>query len=350
MSTFKFLGEPFVSRWMGRPLGSIQQSPGALLPYEVDFSTLGDGVLPDRFTAPNWAVSSGAAVGTPTGTSRLTNGDFESWSSPTDADNWIETIAGGSTVNRDGVEQRSGTYCCRLDIDAGNNNAEINQIPTVALGGWLSTGWWLKSSAASGKSALILHKNQYPENYAVYLTNSYQNFTQSSVKRLAAGFGVGVRKLSAASSSIYIDDVVTTEHNTSSLVATVEAGASDVTVKAGWTLPGNPDSPLAGVIMNADSATNPVNYVVFLVNGDRNNSYLFKIVGTTVTQVATTAITYADGANVELRKSGTTYQMYYNGAQVGANQTISDSELVDNTIHGMFSTSANSSCDYFFAE
>lgn len=46
------------------------------------------------------------------------NGDFESWASATNADNWIEVISGGS-VNRDDTDQRSGTYCCRIDKTSG---------------------------------------------------------------------------------------------------------------------------------------------------------------------------------------------------------------------------------------
>jgi hypothetical protein len=46
-------------------------------------------------------------------------------------------------------------------------------------------------------------------------------------------------------------------------------------------------------------------------------------------------------------KSGTSYTLYYNNLIVGTTSTISDAGIVDNTKHGLFSTSANNSLDGF---
>jgi len=64
------------------------------------------------------------------GSNAIQDGDFYNWkvSAPTtDLYYWVETIAGTSTVNRDTAEVQVGNYCVRLDIDALNSQAEIEQ-------------------------------------------------------------------------------------------------------------------------------------------------------------------------------------------------------------------------------
>jgi len=64
------------------------------------------------------------------GSNALEDGDFYSWkvaAPTTDLYYWVETIAGTSTVNRDTAQVQVGTYCVRLDIDAGPNQAGIEQ-------------------------------------------------------------------------------------------------------------------------------------------------------------------------------------------------------------------------------
>lgn len=43
---------------------------------------------------------------------------MQNWTSPTDASDWSEALAGTSTVNRDDVNNLVGDYCARMDIDA----------------------------------------------------------------------------------------------------------------------------------------------------------------------------------------------------------------------------------------
>lgn len=68
------------------------------------------------------------------GSNALTDGDFYYWTvddPTTDLYYWVETLAGTSTVNRDTAEVQVGSYCVRLDIDALNSAANIQQ--TVSL-------------------------------------------------------------------------------------------------------------------------------------------------------------------------------------------------------------------------
>ena len=58
-------------------------------------------------------------------------------------------------------------------------------------------------------------------------------------------------------------------------------------------------------------------------------------------------MTYVAGATLRVIKDATKYRVYYNNALVGSEQTISDAGIIDNTIHGLFSTYSGNSFDNF---
>lgn len=316
--------------------------------FSYDFSTLADGSLPSVFTGSTWAISTGVGVNTPTeGDELLTDGGLENWTNPTNLTSWTESIAGTSTVNQDtdAGDLHGGSSAARLDIDASNNYAVISQVPTLSLGDWFVAKCWMKSSEATGKTGQIKNSNQYPEAGSKALTDTYAEFKFSSLKCVTAGFSVGYCNASAASSSIFVDDC--SVKKLTGVYATVNAKKSDVTVKAGWTITG---LSLAGIVMNMDNAATPLNYVILHHNASAAIQ-LLKVVNGTPTQVyANGAIPYVAGATIELRKSGTTYSVYYNGSQIGTGQTISDAGIINNTIHGMFSNDGGNSVNSFFVE
>jgi len=64
------------------------------------------------------------------GTNVIRDGDFFNWkvaAPTTDLYYWVETTAGTSTINRDTLQVQVGNYCVRMDIDALNSQAEIEQ-------------------------------------------------------------------------------------------------------------------------------------------------------------------------------------------------------------------------------
>lgn len=74
----------------------------------------------------------------------MVNGNLESWASATDANNWGEIIEGSSSINRDGVDQRSGTFCARLTAANAlvffNNSINFVYLP----GKWYRLELWSK--------------------------------------------------------------------------------------------------------------------------------------------------------------------------------------------------------------
>ncbi len=92
----------------------------------------------------------------------------------------------------------------------------------------------------------------------------------------------------------------------------------------------------AGVVLNLDNADNPQNFVIAYHDG--TNAYLEKNVNGTYTSLINTAATYVEGAEIKVLKKDNVYKLVYNGIQIGSDQTISDASIVDNTLHGLFST------------
>lgn len=98
-----------------------------------------------------------------------------------------------------------------------------------------------------------------------------------------------------------------------------------------------------GLALSVDSASNPQNGVLVYLDG--TNCKIDKIVGGNVTNVRTTAVTYSAGARLAVVKEGMSYRVFYNDQLVGAENTISDTSVVDNTLHGLYSTNAGNTLD-----
>ncbi len=93
-------------------------------------------------------------------------------------------------------------------------------------------------------------------------------------------------------------------------------------------------------------AANPTNCIVAQYDRLRVRPQVYKKVGATYTTVQDITAAYSAGALLELRRTAaTTFQVWYNNAQVGADLTIGD---VDGIYWGIFSTAGGSQLDSFF--
>lgn len=55
------------------------------------------------------------------------NGGFETWTTPTNAANWTESVSGSSTINQEAVTPYAGAYACRMDVDEFGAYVGISQ-------------------------------------------------------------------------------------------------------------------------------------------------------------------------------------------------------------------------------
>ena len=135
------------------------------------------------------------------------------------------------------------------------------------------------------------------------------------------------------------------------LFLTRPATQANVIVKADWT----PDAlghTHCGIVARLDSTSNPLNYLLALVTLDKNGyqyATLHKVVnGVLTTLITNTYAAFVAGAYLEVRCDGNTISLWYNNVQVGANQTVNDAGILNNKIHGVFSTDGGNKLNRFF--
>lgn len=106
------------------------------------------------------------------------------------------------------------------------------------------------------------------------------------------------------------------------------------------TMPSAPNNSRLSGITLCDSLTNPLSYLSLVYTIDTAGAALLgltKYVNDARTAlIAATAITFVANAPCELRRlpSTNTFQVWYNGVQVGTDQTVSDAAIINNNLYG----------------
>jgi len=283
-----------------------------------------------------WAVDGGGrAYNTPTlGSELLTNGGLESWTTSTNLASWTESISGTSTVNQETVDIHGGSNALRIDVDAGNSLAYIQQNGVAVTNNWYQLIAWVKGSAGGLAATLGTTNFPWAASYIQAITTSYAQYI---VTGRATGTGILLARSSAASQSVYIDDLTLKQLTASTLMAT-KRGAQNQTplAKINALLEGTQ----AGVIGWLDDPSNPQNFITAIRN-HAGTVALLKCVAGVYTSLVSSTVAFVSDAAIEIRRpSGNTFRLYYNGVQVGADQTVNDTVIADNTAphYGLCST------------
>jgi len=140
----------------------------------------------------------------------------------------------------------------------------------------------------------------------------------------------------------YFDAVSVKALTLSDLISGADYGYSDVIVNADLAVT---TLTQAGVIACLDSLATPANFL--LAHHDRTNATLLKRVAGVYTSLISAAATYVANAPIRIIKDGTTVTLFYNNSVVGTPQTVNDAGIINNKIHGTFSTYASNTCDNF---
>jgi len=136
------------------------------------------------------------------GSEKLTDGAVENWGSSTDLTSWTESLAGTSTVNREGSVTHGGSFALRYDIDGSNSDANAAQTLSNANGDLIEITYWTKASTTAKSARVDLGANQGPTHT---LTTTYVQFTEL-LRALAANVALTPRRVTGTSASIYFDD------------------------------------------------------------------------------------------------------------------------------------------------
>lgn len=140
-----------------------------------------------------------------------------------------------------------------------------------------------------------------------------------------------------------VDNVTYEPLTLNTLIAGINTAHKDAIVKAKIT-----DTSIyhwEGVVANVDSLSTPKYFLVaaLLQNGPNRQVLMLKCVNGVYTYISGGTVSYVAGKEVEIRtrRDGANLLAtpYYNGVATSVEQTISDAGIVDNTIHGIFSTS-----------
>jgi len=292
-----------------------------------------------------WATDgSGRGFNAPTaGSELLTNGSMEAGSPPS---NW--TVAGTDATITSVTDERTGGAGTKAIEATWNNNARrFHQQFTATTAQWVQVVCWGKKM--SGPLDSFIFQIRESDNSGVLtiaspgvgLDATWQQFHMIA-RMLTANPYVVFRSpndLAGVAQVLRFDDVSAKPLSLASLFATVDAGIANATPRANiWANEFNDDFRVpAGVVANLDDPDSPANFV--LAYHDTSLFRVVKCVGGVYTVLIDTALAYVQGAAVEIRRpTGNTYRFYYNGAQVGTDQTVSDAGIVSNTHYGAFST------------
>lgn len=281
----------------------------------------------------------GLAVPVPSlGAGRVVNGEFAT-ASPL---GWAPGPGGNNTViarvdcaTSPNIAPTGGAdeYALGVTSVLGTSFAYAYPNPTISVGDWyLASGRMYIPATNAVKSARI-------------------RFVSSSASTVAAGQWVGFLRVGrvAVSQPIYLDnqsatngdivyfDAISFRVLSLASMFSTRAYTTHATTKARATVVAG---TRAGVVANLDSASSPANFVI--ASHDGQLARLTKCVAGTYTELVSAAATYVAGAFVEIRRpaGGDVWALYYNGVQVGANQTISDAAIKAGTLHGYFNTYA----------
>ena len=317
------------------PMPNLGLTGGGLLPYQFIASEHGDGAIPYPLIGSTWAVSGGVAINTPTeGANVFSAGDMESGDPPT---GWSAQNSATLSANADA---HGGSQS--LSVLGGASYSHGLATPTVLDDTWYRFRAWIKTLSGLGRIRVAVVQSSTVYDKLDINAAAYAEYTGGVLASSTAMYQYAYSK--AATDQNLFDDWTLHPLTLAELPLIMQTGVSDVICRASWDIAyGNP----SGVIVNVDSLSSPLNYVIAQHNG-RNGIGLIKCVNGVYTEVVTATVNHVSDALVEVRKSGTTYQLFYNNVQQGADQTISDPEIINNTIHGAFSVGGGSQMKSFF--
>lgn len=318
--------------------------PSSLLPLIIDFSVMPDGPLPAMFVGTTWTISSGKAINTPAlGLELLSDPGLEA----TYTAGLCATLAknGSPTVSDGAPDVHGGSHSQQFTATGGSDYLQ-HSIAVTLHKFYCYSVYGKRTSGSQIMAGQTIYQAGGWEVSRQIDSAVYARYMLYSRSR-NAGQPFYLRPIGMQFGSTYdtfiVDDESLKQVTDSSLFSTVDVLEYDVTVRCtisavnGITIIPTPRGILGGVVLNLDSASNPQNYVIAWISG--SYVYLEKCVGGAFTTLLNIqSITWGAGKYLQVTKTGTTYKLYYDGIQIGADQTISDAGIISNTRHGLMLT------------
>jgi hypothetical protein len=248
------------------PVIGGRRRSGITLPYSIDFTAEPDGTLPSPWVGSTWAISGGAAVGTPVtyGAELLTDPGLEASYTGGRCDT-LTAMVGAPTL-QESADVHGGSKAQEFTAVAVGN--ELRWASIAGKGNtWLKMSAWTKRTAgANGKDEVYFYDAQGNATFgwlgrqnqiadAAYTQKVYTRLIAANDARLGLRFGGSAGQYD----TVLMDDGSVKAMTFSEMIAAVKASTADVTVKAGIT---STMEVQAGVIARLDDPTNPQNFLI----------------------------------------------------------------------------------------
>lgn len=348
-----------------RQIGGLGQAGGGAggisLPYTFDPSALSDGALPSPWVGNTFAVSSGVIVNTPTlGIELLTDGGLEATYTAGLCDS-LTYKAGTPTVS-ESADAQAGSKAQSFTGVADNDELSF-PLTSISQGIWyVFSGYGKRTAGTSGRTVMRLYQaSSTPAVSSMALGYNDETY----IKRTAVKRAVNANQMrptthkataASATDTILGDSYSLKAAVAESLFAIIDTRTADMVVKARNNWDGR--NGLSGVVAkcNQDKTSFLIAYYWLQSSVPLAYCVLEKCVSGIYTQLIATWSNSGGVGNggmptasqdLEIRTSGTTVQLFHNGAQVGTDQTVSDAEITGNTYAGFFETGGNSANRFF---
>jgi hypothetical protein len=307
-----------------RPLSSILRMTGgaSALSLSLDFSQYGDGAIPVLGGA-TWTISSGKAINTPATESDLvTNGNMELTTGWTDYNS--------PTSNERSSEQaHGGTYSRKL-VTTGASNQGCSQTLSGSIGKWYQISGWYYVVSGGGYGTFTWDSSMAKNTTT---TDAWEKINVAAYRKVNASNNLYLYGHSGSASTLYVDDVSVLPITFSSLSASKQFSISDVKVTAALTIAsGWVGTTLGGVVARAQDTTYS-NCLICYYDKSDFKIHLCEVIAGATTEIYSGAASFVAAAELELRLSGTTAKIFYNGVQIGADQVVTNTT---GKYHGLF--------------
>jgi len=322
------------------------------LPYSINFANVINGVMPYPWLSnAAWAISGGKAIGTPVLGAEIhvqANAASDPNSNEANATTgWAASGVPAATLTSDGAAPQVGTYNLKA-ASAGAGSGRIEYAFTSVVGTWyrltcggkrvgaLTTLWsaWANVFNSASNQSLALAWTNY--------IFTFRTTTTAPVIRLYVS--------GASDDEGHTDNFSLKPITYSSMLQLANFGKTSIAEYATVTLGTiNPNFAQCGVAALWDNASNPQNGLIAYHDG--TNAVLEKVLAGVPTAIINVATAYTAGRSVKMIVSGANVSLWYgvpgSEVQVGTTQTVSDTAIINNKLHGMFSTSSVNSIGRF---
>lgn len=315
--------------------------------FDESFSRA-DGSLGNGWQGATWSISDGAAVNAATlGAETLADPSLEA----TYSSGLCSTLTkDGSPTVAESADAQDGSKAQSITAVAAANAVRWPLIAGVANAWWQFSTWSKRTAGTSGTNCQMLFASNgsAPENS---MTKRHESASYTKKVMVFRSPDTGSQYLYAARETaasnfdtVIVDNVSLKQVTLASTFATRTSKLKDVSVQA--TLTGV--DGVAGVVARLDSSAAPQSFIICYVF--KTSVYwkliIEKCVAGVYSQVG--SIAFLNTGNLasitgclELNCSGSTVTAYWDGIQQ-AQGTVSDAQIVSNTIHGLFSCGSSS--------